>query len=451
MRTVENIKIGISGVRGIIGETLSPEIVLNFTQAFSTLIGKGKVAVAKDSRVSGEFIERAVFSGLIFSGITPVYAFTIPTPTLQIFVKTKKLSGGIIITASHNPEQWNGLKFIDKDGLFLSSYNASHLLDVYHQRSFIIPKENQFPSVVEAKNAFNIHKEKIYSIVNRNLIKRKKFKVLVDPGGGASSLYDKSFLEGLGCKVKIINNEIGIYFPRDPDCSPENLKETADIIKKGDFDIGFSQDSDADRLAIIDEDGSIVSGDYVLAIALSGFLEGKDPGKIVTNLSTSRVIDHVAEEHGFSVERTHVGEINVVEKMIETSALAGGEGNGGVIIPDVHYCRDSFVAMALVLETMAKTGKKVSEIIKTFPLRKMIKTKIPFSMTEASRIVSLLRDEYPKGNTMDGLKVDGKDYWFHIRASNTEPILRIVAEGQEGKIDKIVNDIKKKITDLKTF
>ncbi len=448
MRRVENIKIGISGVRGIIGDTLSPQIVLNFTRAFATLIGKGKVAVAKDSRISGDFLKKAVFSGLIYSGLTPVDTFTLPTPTLQLYVKEQNLAGGIIITASHNPEQWNGLKFVDTEGLFLSPFTAQHLIDLYHQRNFITPRINTFPSIEKDSDAFHIHKDKIFSSLDLEQVKKRKFKVLVDPGGGAGSLFDEDFLSELGCEVSIINHKISKKFPRHPEPVPKNLSQASRMMQKGNFDVGFAQDADADRLAIIDQKGTPLAGDQSLAIALYGYLYDKKPGKIVLNLSTSNVASLIARKFGFGVIYSPVGEINVVEKMREQNALAGGEGNGGIIIPRIHYCRDSFTAMALTLKVLAHTGKSVSELVREFPPLKIIKTKLPLSMTEAHRVVALLSEEYPLGNRQDGLRIDEDDCWFHIRASNTEPVLRIIAEGKPHVIDKKLKGLKEKVASL---
>jgi phosphomannomutase len=216
-------------------------------------------------------------------------------------------------------------------------------------------------------------------------------------------------------------------------------------MRNNDFTIGFAQDSDADRLTILDETGRVLGGEVTLAAALYGYLSRKKPGKIVVNLSTSRVMEFVAGKFGFKVLRSAVGEINVAEMMIKERAAAGGEGNGGIIIPEVHYCRDSFTGMALVLDAMAKFGKKISQIAAEFPSYKMLKTKIPLSMSEAHKITSLLKDEYPGGDTRDGLRVDMQDYWFHVRPSNTEQVLRIMAEGQEGEIDLVVKKLINKI------
>lgn len=444
MKQIRNIKIGISGIRGIVGETLDPVQLINLTRAFATLVGSGKVAVAKDSRMSGEMIKRAVFSGLIFSGITPVDTLMLPTPSLEIFVKEKKLSGGVIVTASHNPENWNGLKFVDENGLFISPYSALNLIDIYHQGSFKVPLENEFPEVEVVENAFSVHKGKILKIVDVDRIRKRKFRVLADPGGGVGAFFDKKILEALGCEVVMIHDKPGKdnRFPRNPEPTAENLVRTSAYMRTGDFDIGFAQDSDGDRLSILDETGRILGGELTLAAALYGYLSNfKKPGKIVVNLSTSRVMEYVADKFGFKVLKSAVGEINVSEMMIKECAVAGGEGNGGIIIPKVHWCRDSFTGMALVLDAMVAYDKKISQIVGEFPVYKMIKTSIPLTMSGAHKVLSLLKDDYPDGDTHDGLRVDTDDYWFHVRPSNTEAILRIVAEGQEGEIENVVKNL----------
>lgn len=441
MKQVKSIKIGISGIRGVVGETLDPEHAVNLTRAFATLVGHGRVAVARDSRLSGDMIKNAVFSALIFSGITPIDTFTLPTPSLEIFVKEKKLSGGIIITASHNPEDWNGLKFVDENGLFISPFAALNLIDIYHQRSYKMPSENEFPTVETVKNAFAVHKKKVLRIVDVERIRKRRFRVLTDSGGGVGALFNKKFLESLGCDVVTINDQLGKRFPRKPEPTRENLAATSAYMTGGNFDIGFAQDTDADRLSILDETGRAIGGELTLATALYGYLAKKKPGKIVVNLSTSRVMEYVAAQYGFEVLRSAVGEINVAEMMMKEGAVAGGEGNGGIIIPEVHPCRDSFTGMALVLDAMAASGKTISQIVAGFPVYKMIKVKIPIAMSAAQKVISLLSEDYPDGDRHDGLRVDMDDYWFHVRPSNTEPVLRIVAEGPAKKIEKKVKQL----------
>lgn len=448
MRRLSNFKIGISGFRGIVGESLEPEQVINLTRAFATLVGRGRVAVARDSRVSGDMIKRAVCSALIYSGITPVDTLALPTPSLEIFVKEKKLNGGIIITASHNPDCWNGLKFVDENGLFISPFMALNLIDIYHQRSFRVPDANEFPVIETVSDAFRVHKEKIFKIVDVEAIRKKRFRVLADPGGGVGVFYDREFLEELGCQVEMLHDTTDGSFPRGPEPTCENLSAASRYMKDRGFHIGFAQDPDGDRLSILDETGLPLGGELTLAAALYGYLSTKEPGKIVVNLSTSRVMEYVAGQHGFTVLRSPVGEINVAEMMIKEGAVAGGEGNGGIMIPEVHCCRDSFTGMALVLDTMAKLDRPISRIIREFPRYKMVKTKIPLSMTGAHKIISLLREEYPGADLHDGLRMDYEDYWFHIRPSNTEPVLRIVAEGREGEIEKTVSALSSRIESM---
>lgn len=439
MKRISNFKIGISGFRGIIGDSLDPEQVVNLTRAFATLVGRGRVAVAQDSRPSGEMIKRAVCSALIFSGITPVDTLILPTPSLEIFVKHKKLNGGIIITASHNPDAWNGLKFVDENGLFISPFMSLNLIDIYHQRSFLSPAKNEFPEPEQNFDAFKIHKEKIFKIVDVEAIRKRRFRVLADPGGGVGVFYNGEFLEELGCHVEMIHTDTQYGFPREPEPTCKNLTKASESMRNGHFDVGFAQDPDGDRLSLLDETGVPLDGELTLATALWGYLSGlHKKGKIVVNLSTSRVMEYVAEQCGFKVLRSAVGEINVAEMMIKENAAAGGEGNGGIMIPRVHCCRDSFTGMALVLETLAKCGKSLSQIVAGFPKYKMITAKIPLSMTGSQKIISLLREKYRDANLADGIRVSRPGYWFHVRPSNTEPVLRIVAEGSEGEIEPLV-------------
>lgn len=446
MKQVENIKIGISGVRGIIGETLQPEIVIRFSRAFATLLRKGRVAVGRDSRVSGEFIRRGVFAGLMFSGITPVDAGIVPTPTLQIYVREKKLAGGIIVTASHNPAEWNGLKFVAGNGLFLTPFQSLNLIDIYHQRAYMAPERNEFPPVEEEHEAFAIHQRRVAAVVDTAAIRKRRFSVLVDPGGGVGALYDRPFLTGLGCRVAVLHEKLGARFPRNPEPVAEHLETASKHMRGGDFAVGFAQDADGDRLAVLDETGRPIGEEYTLPLALTAFFHSH-PGtaRIVVNQSTSRLTEAVARRHGVEVVRAPVGEINVVERMKKIGAPAGGEGNGGVIIADVHHCRDSFTAMALILELLAVSGKTVAQLVAELPPYRMIKRKMPFPMTTASRIVSILREEYPDGDTADGLRVDTPEHWFQVRASNTEPVLRVVAEGAPDTVEPVVQGLEARI------
>jgi len=350
-----------------------------------------------------------------------------------------------MITASHNSEEWNGLKFIDSRGLFLSPHIAQNLIDIYHQGMFIEPTRNEFPRIESEIDSFQIHCRRIFNIIDRVSIQKRHFRILVDPGGGVGALYDRPFLEELGSSVESIHDQLQPSFPRPPEPLAENLTIAASKIAAGGFDLGFAQDPDGDRLCLIDETGKVLGGDLTLALALRGYIRRYPGGTVVVNLSTSRSVAEALKGTGTRLTRSPVGEINVVEQMLRENASAGGEGNGGIIIPAVHPCRDSFTGMALILDLLAADPRPLSHIAADIPRFIMHSLKIPASTSRALRIVSFLREEFPEGDTRDGLWVERPDYWFHARSSNTEPILRIVAEGEGDAAATVIDHLKNKI------
>ncbi len=447
MKKVSNIRIGVSGIRGIAGDTMTPYSAALFTRAFATLTGKGRVAVAMDSRATGEAIKSSVISALIYSGITPVDTGILPTPSLCLLVKEHKLRGGIIITASHNSEEWNGLKFIDRDGLILRPFHLKNMIDIYHQQVFTQPESNTFPGVESCGSAFNIHMDKIFEQVDVDRIRDKKFKIAVDPVAGAATCFDSVFLKSLGCSVELINSEFtDNRFPRPPEPVKSSLTALSEKMAAGGFDVGFAQDPDGDRLSVLDERGVPIGDETTMALAVYSWLLKHPGGKIVVNVSTSRVVEFIAAKTGTEVLKSAIGEINVVESIIANSATAGGEGNGGVIIPAVHACRDSFTGMALILDMLAASNLKVSDIVSEFPDYRLKSVKVPFSSTGAYRVVTMLKEIYPDADLTDGIRVDTGDYWFTVRPSNTEPVLRITAETEGEEPDRIINKLLDKIT-----
>jgi len=443
-----DLKIGISGIRGIVGESLTPRTVIQFTRAFATLIGGGQVAVATDTRPSGQSLMHAAFSGLIFSGAQPVSLGIMPTPSVEIYVKSHELSGGIVITASHNPDEWNGLKFIDHTGLFLSPFRAQNLLDIYHQQSFTEPGQNTFPSMTSDGKAFREHEAAVFRVVDIECIRSRRFKVFCDPGAGVGALYTRSFLENLNCTVSAIHDTLSTRFPRGPEPIPENLNLATQAMRNGDYDIGFVQDPDGDRLMVLDENGCAIDGEKTLALALDGFLPYQKKGTVVVNLSTSRLSEWVSSRHGFTLLRAPVGEINVTEMMTQKNAVAGGEGNGGIIIPAIHSCRDSFAGMGLILQGLCHCEETVSQKISGFPQYHMRSCKIPTSGSGAYRVIKRLIDQYPGADCRDGLRVDRDRYWFHIRASNTEPVIRICAEGIDQEVDSVYEQLSSDVREM---
>jgi len=438
-----DLKISISGIRGIVGQSLTPQLILKFSEAFTSFIGEGEIGVAQDTRPSGNMLKYAVFSGLLSCGATPVDMGILPIPSLQFYVKAKKLKGGICITASHNPVEWNALKLIKKGGFFLNPYEAEELLDFYYQGRFkrvhksgIIKKEN-YP--------FKIHENKIFKFINREAIRKRKPKVIVDPCGGAASPYVKNFLEKLGAEVICINSRLSNGFPRNPEPLPQNIQKLCESVKKYGADIGFAQDADADRLAVVDEKANPIGEEYTLALAVNHYLSSRKKTPVVVNLSTSRVIQDISRKAGVELIRTKVGEINVSRKMLEAGAKIGGEGNGGIIATDIHACRDSFTGMALILEYMAVSKKNISYLKQELPLYRMIKEKVKANFSDRKRIFNLIKSKFKQGqiNTEDGLRIEYPEYWIHVRPSNTEPVMRIIIEGKnKEQIDSLYSEIK---------
>lgn len=435
---ISDLKISISGIRGIVGKSLTPQLIIKFSEAFSSYIGGGKIAVATDTRPSAEMVKYAVFSGILSCGASPLDLGILPIPSLQIYTKEKELEGAISITASHNPVEWNALKLIRKGGLFLFPYEAEELLDFYYQGKF---RRVQKPERIEKEvEPFALHEEKILQFIGRDFVKRNRLKVVIDPCGGAASPYVKKFLEKLGAEVICVNCELSGEFPRNPEPVPENLLHLCEAVKKYGADVGFAQDADADRLAAVDERGNPIGEEYTLALAVDYYLTGKEKTPVVVNLSTSKVLEHVTQKAGVKLVRTKVGEVNVARKMADIGAKIGGEGNGGIIVSDVHTCRDSFTGMALLMEYLARSGKKLSELKEKLPSYFMVKEKIKASFREGKRILNKLSHEFSDGNIQvtDGLRVDYPDFWFHVRPSNTEPVVRIIVEGREAELAKEV-------------
>jgi len=443
---ISDLKISISGIRGIVGESLTPQLIIKFSEAFSTYIGGGKIAVASDTRPSAEMVKNAVFAGLLSCGASPLDLGILPIPSLQIYTKEKNLDGAISITASHNPVEWNALKLIRKGGYFLSPLEAEELLDVYYQGRF---RRIEKPEKVEKEDEpFAIHEMKIRQFVNTDLIKGRKVKAVVDPCGGAASPYVQKFLEGLGAEVVCVNCDLVEGFPRNPEPVAENLGSLCKAVQKHKADIGFAQDADADRLAAVDERGKPIGEEYTLALAVDYFLKAKEKSPVVVNLSTSRILDNIAQRAGVELFRSKVGEINVTRKMGEVGSRIGGEGNGGIIAADVHTCRDSFSGMALLLEYLAWSGKKLSELREELPDYFMIKHKVKASFREARVILHKISQKFQEGEIqdMDGLRVDYPDFWLHVRPSNTEPVVRIQVEGKsEGVAKEIFAKIMEEI------
>ncbi len=424
-----SLKVGISGVRGIIGESLTPQLVTSFAAAFGNYCGAGPILLGTDNRPSREMMKQAAVAGLLSVGCTPVDVGIVPIPALMLHVRQSGAFGGISISASHNPIEWNALKFIGPDGIVLRPNQSAELTDLYHQGVFSRVGSKEISDERRDGTTLRRHREAVLGSVAVQAIRARRFKVAVDCCNGAASQASPEFLAELGCDVVELNTDTRKPFPHSPEPLPENIVGLCELVRAAGADLGFAQDADADRLAVVNERGEPIGEDCTVALAVYHVLR-RNPGPVVVNVSTSRMVDDIAAAHAVPVYRTRVGEIHVVEKMLHCGAVIGGEGNGGVILPSVNPCRDSFVGMALILDALAEHGGTLGALRTRIPSYAMVKEKLLCAARDMAPSLRLLQDLY-KGETVDltdGVKVLWPDRWLHARPSNTEPILRLIAE-----------------------
>jgi phosphomannomutase len=445
------LKIGVSGIRGVVGNFLTPSLACAFGQAFGTYVGAGVVMVGRDTRSTGPMLQHAVQCGLLAAGCEVVDLGIQPTPTIQIYVGATRARGGIALTASHNPPEYNALKLFNGEGQFFNNYERGELIDLYHQSSFAEVTNAEIRSVrQETEAARRLHIERVLRHVDVGRIRARRFRVALDAVNGAAAVMTPRFLtDSLGCDLTAIHVDTTKPFPRGAEPVPANLGEIADLVRRKACEIGFALDPDGDRLAVIDETGTVLDPDDVLALAVEAALE-RQPGDVVVNLTTSAVIDDIAREHGRKVYRTPVGEANVVAMIEAVHAAIGGEGSsGGIIFPAVHLCRDSYSGIAMFLDRMASTGKTISELQARLPRYFRRVGKVAFEHGMLASVMQRLEDEFPDAgmDRSDGLKLIWPDRWIHVRASNTEPILRFSAEAKsEEETDSLYNLIRTKLS-----
>jgi len=438
----KDLMAGISGVRGVVGKSLTPEILAKYSAAFGNFCKSGgqkafpKVILGRDSRISGEMCRLAVLSGLLATGCEVVDIGVCPTPTVQIAVEKLKANGGIVITASHNPIQWNALKFIGSDGTFLSQREAEKLFDLVKNDKIAYQSWSGLGKVKSDHSWIKKHIQKILRLkyIDVKKIKRKKMKVVLDCCNGAGGTISPGLLKALGCQVVELFCSPDGNFAHNPEPRPENLVSLCRAVKKNKADIGFANDPDVDRLAIVSDRGIPLGEEATLALATKFILKKKPKSKVVTNVSTSRMIDDIAKEFGSKAYRTKVGEAHVVRRLKAAQGIIGGEGNGGVILPELHYGRDALFGMALILEYLAESEKTITDLASNLPRYFIIKKKGRLTK-DFEGDLDKLRRKYAKEkiNSVDGLRVDFEDSWIHIRKSNTEPIFRIIAEAKTKK------------------
>jgi phosphomannomutase len=438
----DTLMVGVSGVRGIVGKDLTPEIVTRWAAAFGRWAKPRtpRVVVGRDARESGPAFERAVIAGLGAAGCDVVTVGIVPTPTVQLAVEHHHAGGGIAITASHNPIEWNALKFIGPDGIFLDGADGKQVQALVQEDGGGWGRSGA-GEVVTDSGAVQRHLDAVVKlpVLDVERIRKRKFPVALDAVRGAGGPVMRALLERLGCRVTGINLETDGRFPRPPEPIPENLGELSALVRRSGAAVGVAVDPDVDRLAIVDEHGAPIGEDYTLAFAVRAVLDGQqttDNGKrtVVCNLSTSLVVEDAARECGAAVVRTPVGEVHVARAILRLRAVIGGEGNGGVMYPALHAGRDAPVAAALLLELLARTEQRVSELVAGAPRYVIVKAKAARGARHAEQrlteVYAALRARFADASvdTQDGLRLAWRDRWLHVRPSNTEPIIRLIAE-----------------------
>ena len=466
MRAIPTLKISISGVRGVVGDSLTPAMLARFAEAFGTYIGSGAVVVGRDTRTSGEMVRQAVHAGLLSSGCRVIDLDICPVPTVQLAVRHTRAHGGIAITASHNPAEWNALKFVGTDGLFLDAGQARELLDIYHQGEYVKVAGTEMRGVERMTNGLDLHIKAILDAVGPLPAGPRRLRVALDSCNGAGALIAPRLLEALGVDVVPINITPNGLFPREAEPLPENLGALCEAVIVNHCDVGFAQDMDADRLAVVSERGEPIGEEFTLVLA-TWYVLGREMRSdlfsgqplenrsalisaassrpvVVANLATTLALDDLAARFGSRVVRSKIGEANVTGRMKAEKAIVGGEGNGGVIYPRINFARDSQVGMALILHLLARSGRTVSSLVAELPHYSMVKEKLPCPSSKIPEVLRAIRADFGHLpiDERDGIKVTLADGWFLVRGSNTEPIIRVVAEaGSEQVVRRIIDDV----------
>lgn len=454
----------ISGIRGTIGgragNNLSPPDLVKFSSAFgewtkmNSQNKRKKIVVGRDARISGDMVNRIICGSLTAMGIDIVDAGLATTPSVEMAVTKLKADGGIILSASHNPEQWNALKLLNSKGEFISASDGNELLRLADNEDFSYAEVSELGTVTYDDTINDHHISKILGLelVNRDAIVKSGFKVVIDCVNSVGGIIIPDLLSALGVKetVKLYCDPTGI-FPHNPEPLPRHLSDISKAMTRHKADVGFVVDPDVDRLAIVNEDGSMFGEEYTI-VAVADYVLGKKPGNTVSNLSSTRALNDITEKHGGAYTSSAVGEVNVVEEMKRTNAVIGGEGNGGVIYPELHYGRDALVGIALFLSGLALSGKKCSGLRASYPDYAISKKKINIDPeTGINKLFDALKDKYSNQplNETDGLKIEFDKDWVHIRTSNTEPIIRIYCESET--IEKADNLSEQIIMDINSL
>ncbi len=435
----------ISGLRGVVSKDLKESVIRFYATSFARYLKARRLVIGRDTRKSSEMFLNAAINALVNNGYNVINLGCVPTPTAVFMVRKLRADAGLVITASHNPPEWNGMKFVSGRGEFINEKDFSKFARFVEK---IAPGTFELQNVT-MKTKVKVHHEPLLkhlvSIINYFKLRNVGLKVGVDAAGGAGSIALPLLLEMAGCRVYKINCRFQSDFPRKPEPLPENITELCKLVKDKKLDLGFALDPDADRLAIVDENGNAISEEKTLVLATDCIL-AENPGPVVTNLSTTGLMDYITKKYECKLYRTRVGEANVVDKMNRVKAIIGGEGNGGVIYPTINATRDSLTGAGIILKLLSTRKKSINEIVKEYPEYYMIKQKVHISSEEFEQKKQKLIKKF-KGriNQLDGLKIICRDFWLHIRPSNTEPLVRIIGEGRDKRQTTEHLDLAKEI------
>jgi phosphomannomutase len=434
MATDHKLIVSVSGVRGIIGDGLTPQSTLAFASAFAKHTGGGPIVVSRDGRPSGVVLWHAVVAGLTAGGCVVHDLGVAATPTVGLAVKSIGAAGGVQITASHNPAEWNGLKLFGPDGRVLSAAEGLRVKSLFESGARRDVPHGQLGTVLEKRDAAATHRDRVLELVGAAKIRSAGLTAFVDGNGGAGGPLARDLLQSLKVTTVCHGCDADGFFLHQPEPTAENLRAIATLVPHHNADIGFALDPDSDRLALIDENGTYIGEELTLALAV-WFRLKQQPGSVVVNMSTSRLTADIAGRFGVACHRSAVGEANVADRMLEVGAVIGGEGNGGVIDPRVGLVRDPFIGMGLILNLMAETGKPLSALVGELPSYYIVKDKYSVSTERLPALYSAMATRWPgvSADRQDGLRLDWPDRWVHVRPSNTEPIVRVIAEAPKAE------------------
>ncbi|MBT8379821.1 MAG: phosphoglucosamine mutase [Ignavibacteria bacterium] len=439
---MSTLMTSISGIRGIVGDGLDPETIVKYVNAYADFIEKGKVVIGRDSRISGEMFKEITAGVLMAKGINVIDIGICPTPTVQFNVKELNADGGIAISASHNPNEWNALKLLNGEGQVLSPKEYKSMINNLEESQATFKSWNEIGKRTEFSEGLKNHIDAILtlSFLDLESIRKKKFKVVVDCVNGAGAYCVPDFLRNFGCEVVETNCEKNGMLVPHPEPLPENIKKALKKVIEVKADLGIVVDPDVDRLVLITEKAEPFIEENTITQVVK-FILSKQAGNVVVNLSTTRAVDDVADKFGAEVFRSAVGEANVVKKMKEVDAVIGGEGSGGVIYPDLHFGRDALCAIAITLQHLTEFGESISKLKESLPEYFIVKKKIEVK-SEPEKIINTVIKEFKnaKINTEDGVRVDFEDHWVHFRKSNTEPIIRIIVEANTKEKAIVLSD-----------